>query len=104
MKISYKVSDSSFMLEGAGFCENSNLESIIGDISQVLEAYLEAEVDLEQSDLPGDGPNRAIYAMLLKIEILLKDLSAQSELLSKLRTGILSPTDVGFPEFEYLDY
>lgn len=106
MKIKFEVSETNFMLEGQGFHEESrsSLEILIEDIAQFLQAYLEADADLKDNHSLEDGSRRAVLAIQLKMEIMAKDISTQSKCLKQLRDGTLSPTDVGFPEFDFTDY
>ena len=106
MKIKFEVSETNFTLKGEGFHEDSrlSLERMIEDIAQSLQAYLEADADLNEKDSLEDGPQRAVQAIQLKMEIMAKALSTQSEFLTQLRDGTLSATDVGFPEFDFTDY
>ena len=106
MKIKFEVSETNFTLEGQGFHEESgsSLEILIEDIAQFLQAYLEADADLKDNHSLEDGSRRAVLAIQLKMEIMAKDISTQSKCLKQLRDGTLSPTDVGFPEFDFTDY
>ncbi|MDE4276776.1 hypothetical protein PXK58_20940 [Phaeobacter gallaeciensis] len=106
MKVDYSVSSTSVTLNATDVHTEAlpKISAVATNLNSVIQSLGNAIEDLHEDSEIDDGRRKAMMALVLKLEILAANLGSQSDVLEQLRCQEISPSDAGFPEFEYPDY